>query len=362
MAPCVGAHEPTIADYKFHGGILGQGSFATVRLARHVDTGAKVAVKCVEIGASDIKALENEARHHMQLTHPHIVELLEAFEDEGMHVLVMEYVSGVDLGEYISCHGKLDEFESARLFRQMVSAVGYCHSCSVVHRDIKPENILTDSELDLKLTDFGLSADISCGELLTEQVGSLHYAAPELLRHTCSYRGPEVDVWSCGVVLYCLLCGRLPFDNDRVETLIAAIQAGTYQAHGHLSEDAVDILARLLTVDTSQRATIPQIQGHWWLYELSETKDCSTSSPSPRCHACADSGQERPLLCELRMIPSLPSSDDEGEHPYGVSSAWTSAIWRQRCAQDEQCEMQLKMLPNDVSLNNVYGQRKCTGA
>lgn len=137
--------------------------------------------------------------------------------------MVMEYVSGGELFDYIVKHGKLTEDKARRFFQQIMSGVEYCHRHNVVHRDLKPENLLLDQNLNVKIADFGLSNVMNDGEFLRTSCGSPNYAAPEVISGKL-YAGPEVDIWSCGVILYALLCGTLPFDDEHVPALFRKIK------------------------------------------------------------------------------------------------------------------------------------------
>ncbi|XP_060768887.1 5'-AMP-activated protein kinase catalytic subunit alpha-1 [Neoarius graeffei] len=177
--------------------------------------------------------------------------------------MVMEYVSGGELFDYICKNGKLDEKESRRLFQQIISAVDYCHRHMVVHRDLKPENVLLDAHMNAKIADFGLSNMMSDGEFLRTSCGSPNYAAPEVISGRL-YAGPEVDIWSSGVILYALLCGTLPFDDDHVPTLFKKICDGIFFTPQYLNPSVISLLKHMLQVDPMKRATIKEIREDDW--------------------------------------------------------------------------------------------------
>ncbi|XP_019728593.1 5'-AMP-activated protein kinase catalytic subunit alpha-1 isoform X2 [Hippocampus comes] len=177
--------------------------------------------------------------------------------------MVMEYVSGGELFDYILKNGKLDEKESRRLFQQIISAVDYCHRHMVVHRDLKPENVLLDAHKNAKIADFGLSNMMSDGEFLRTSCGSPNYAAPEVISGRL-YAGPEVDIWSSGVILYALLCGTLPFDDDHVPTLFKKICDGIFFTPPYLNPAVTSLLKHMLQVDPMKRATIKEIREDDW--------------------------------------------------------------------------------------------------
>jgi 5'-AMP-activated protein kinase, catalytic alpha subunit len=177
--------------------------------------------------------------------------------------VVMEYVRSGELFDYIVEKGRLAEDEARHFFQQIISGVEYCHRNMVVHRDLKPENLLLDGSMAVKIADFGLSNVMRDGHFLKTSCGSPNYAAPEVISGRL-YAGPEVDVWSCGVILYALLCGSLPFDDENIPTLFKKIKGGVYSLPGHLSPGARDLIPRLLLVDPLKRITIPEVRHHPW--------------------------------------------------------------------------------------------------
>ncbi|KAK9736818.1 Adenylate sensor of SNF1-like protein kinase [Popillia japonica] len=188
----------------------------------------------------------------------------------------MEYVSGGELFDYIVKHGKLQEHEARRFFQQIISGVDYCHRHMIVHRDLKPENLLLDHNMHVKIADFGLSNMMMDGEFLRTSCGSPNYAAPEVISGKL-YAGPEVDIWSCGVILYALLCGTLPFDDEHVPTLFRKIKSGIFPIPEYLNKSVVSLLCQMLQVDPMKRASIEDIKKHEWFQ-----KDCPAYLfPSP---------------------------------------------------------------------------------
>lgn len=156
-------------------------------------------------------------------------------------------------------HAQLAPEEARHFFHQIISGVEYCHFHRIVHRDLKPENLLLDADNNVKIADFGLSNAMVDGEFLRTSCGSPNYAAPEVISGSL-YAGPEVDVWSCGVILYALLCGSLPFDDESIPNLFKKIRGGMYSLPSHLSEMARDLIPRMLVVDPMKRITIPDIR------------------------------------------------------------------------------------------------------
>ena len=181
--------------------------------------------------------------------------------------MVLEYAGG-ELFDYIVSHGRMPEDRARRFFQQMLCAVEYCHRHKVVHRDLKPENLLLDDNLNVKIADFGLSNIMTDGNFLKTSCGSPNYAAPEVISGKL-YAGPEVDVWSCGVILYVLLVGRLPFDDDHIPSLFAKIQRGVFTIPHWIPADAQALIRKMLQVNPVQRATIEEIrQDPWFMKEL----------------------------------------------------------------------------------------------
>ena len=196
-------------------------------------------------------------------THPHIIRLYEVIDTPTDIFLVNEYVSGGELFDYIVSKGRLAADEARNFFHQIISGVEYCHFQKIVHRDLKPENLLLDSNLNIKIADFGLSNLMRDGDFLRTSCGSPNYAAPEVISGHL-YAGPEVDVWSCGVILYALLCGSLPFDDESIPNLFKKIKSGMYSLPSHLSQLARNLIPRMLEVDPMKRITIPEIRLHPW--------------------------------------------------------------------------------------------------
>ncbi|KAH7299003.1 hypothetical protein KP509_25G069200 [Ceratopteris richardii] len=195
--------------------------------------------------------------------HIHIIRLYEVIETETDIYFVMEYLNSGELFDHIVEKGRLSEDEARRFFQQIISGVEYCHRNMVVHRDLKPENLLLDSNFNVKIADFGLSNVMLDGHFLKTSCGSPNYAAPEVISGKM-YAGPEVDVWSCGVILYALLCGSLPFDDGNISNLFKKIKGGIYTLPSHLSAGARDLIPRMLLVDPLKRYTINDIKQHPW--------------------------------------------------------------------------------------------------
>ncbi|KAH8071536.1 serine threonine protein kinase [Aureococcus anophagefferens] len=241
-----------------------------VKLAEHVTTGHKVAVKILnraKIVALDMsEKVKREINILQRCTHPHIIRLYEVIDTPTDIFVVMEYVSNGELFDYIVSKGRLAPDEARHFFHQIISGVEYCHYHHIVHRDLKPENLLLDADNNIKIADFGLSNVMRDGEFLRTSCGSPNYAAPEVISGHL-YAGPEVDVWSCGVILYALLCGSLPFDDESIPNLFKKIKSGMYSLPSHLSQLARDLIPRMLVVDPMKRVTVPEVRGHAWFQQ-----------------------------------------------------------------------------------------------
>ncbi|GAA5992694.1 hypothetical protein JCM11641_004995 [Rhodosporidiobolus odoratus] len=245
---------------------LGTGSFGKVKLARHVKTGLKVAMKFISKRKISTAEMSNRVHREIQylslLRHPHIIKLYDVISSPSDIVMVIEYLSG-ELFDYIVRRGKMPEDEARRFFQQIMSALDYCHSHNIVHRDLKPENLLLDENLNVKIADFGLSNIMRDGDFLKTSCGSPNYAAPEVISGKL-YAGPEIDIWSCGVILYVMLCGRLPFDDDHIPLLFKKINGGIFSLPPFLTPDARSLLSRMLTVDSNKRIKLHEIRQLPW--------------------------------------------------------------------------------------------------
>ncbi|CAK9441811.1 uncharacterized protein LODBEIA_P56790 [Lodderomyces beijingensis] len=245
---------------------LGEGSFGKVKLAQHLTTGQRVALKIINrktLAKSDMQGrVEREISYLRLLRHPHIIKLYDVIKSKEDIIMVIEF-AGKELFDYIVQRGKMPEDEARRFFQQIIAAVEYCHRHKIVHRDLKPENLLLDDQLNVKIADFGLSNIMTDGNFLKTSCGSPNYAAPEVISGKL-YAGPEVDVWSAGVILYVMLCGRLPFDDEFIPALFKKISNGVYTLPNYLSSGAKHLLTRMLVVNPLNRITIHEIMEDEW--------------------------------------------------------------------------------------------------
>ncbi|KAG8449281.1 hypothetical protein GDO86_016084 [Hymenochirus boettgeri] len=258
--------QPHIGNYRLLK-TIGKGNFAKVKLARHILTGREVAIKIIDktqLNPTSLQKLFREVRIMKILNHPNIVKLFEVIETEKTLYLVMEYASGGEVFDYLVAHGRMKEKEARAKFRQIVSAVQYCHQKHIVHRDLKAENLLLDADMNIKIADFGFSNAFTVGNKLDTFCGSPPYAAPELFQGK-KYDGPEVDVWSLGVILYTLVSGSLPFDGQNLKELRERVLRGKYRIPFYMSTDCENLLKRFLVLNPSKRGTLEQIMKDRWI-------------------------------------------------------------------------------------------------
>ncbi|XP_070972760.1 MAP/microtubule affinity-regulating kinase 3-like isoform X8 [Oncorhynchus clarkii lewisi] len=263
--------QPHVGNYRLLK-TIGKGNFAKVKLARHILTGREVAIKIIDktqLNPNSLQKLFREVRIMKLLNHPNIVKLFEVIETERTLYLVMEYASGGEVFDYLVAHGRMKEKEARAKFRQIVSAVQYCHQKHIVHRDLKAENLLLDADMNIKIADFGFSNEFTMGNKLDTFCGSPPYAAPELFQGK-KYDGPEVDVWSLGVILYTLVSGSLPFDGQNLKELRERVLRGKYRIPFYMSTDCENLLKRFLVLNPAKRGTFEQIMKDRWINVGSE--------------------------------------------------------------------------------------------
>ncbi|XP_032881276.1 serine/threonine-protein kinase MARK1 isoform X5 [Amblyraja radiata] len=275
--------QPHIGNYRLLK-TIGKGNFAKVKLARHVLTGREVAVKIIDktqLNPTSLQKLFREVRIMKILNHPNIVKLFEVIETEKTLYLIMEYASGGEVFDYLVAHGRMKEKEARAKFRQIVSSVEYCHQRCIVHRDLKAENLLLDADMNIKIADFGFSNEFTIGSKLDTFCGSPPYAAPELFQGK-KYDGPEVDVWSLGVILYTLVSGSLPFDGQNLKELRERVLRGKYRIPFYMSTDCENLLKKLLVLNPAKRGSLEQIMKDRWMnvgFEEEELKPYGEPEP-----------------------------------------------------------------------------------
>uniref|UniRef100_A0A1A8C955 non-specific serine/threonine protein kinase n=2 Tax=Nothobranchius kadleci TaxID=1051664 RepID=A0A1A8C955_NOTKA len=246
---------------------LGKGNFAVVKLARHRITKTEVAIKIIDktqLDAVNLEKIYREVQIMKMLDHPHIIKLYQVMETKNMLYLVTEYAKNGEIFDYLAKHGRLSELEARRKFWQILSAVEYCHNRNIVHRDLKAENLLLDGHMNIKIADFGFGNFFQPGEPLATWCGSPPYAAPEVFEGQ-QYEGPQLDIWSMGVVLYVLVCGALPFDGPTLPVLRQRVLEGRFRIPYFMTEDCEHLIRRMLVLDPSKRLSLAQIKEHKWM-------------------------------------------------------------------------------------------------
>ncbi|KAM7396480.1 hypothetical protein PAMP_019516 [Pampus punctatissimus] len=288
-----------------------------VKLGVHCVTCQKVAIKIVnreKLSESVLMKVEREIAILKLIEHPHVLKLHDVYENKKYLYLVLEHVSGGELFDYLVKKGRLTPKEARKFFRQIMSALDFCHSHSICHRDLKPENLLLDEKNNIRIADFGM-ASLQVGDSLLEtSCGSPHYACPEVIRGE-KYDGRKADVWSCGVILFALLVGALPFDDDNLRNLLEKVKLGVFHMPHFIPPDCQNLLRGMIEVDASKRLTtvfdnvsdevailkcddkssiecLEQIQKHTWYIG-------GKNEPEP----------EQPVPRKV-TIRSLPSADD----------------------------------------------------
>ncbi|KAL0075285.1 kinase-like domain-containing protein [Phycomyces blakesleeanus] len=277
--------RPFIGDY-WLGKTIGRGASGRVKLGIHRRTGELVAVKMIArsqlvSSSSTSRSVQRELAVLQLLYHPNLVELRQVLQDTFYVYFVMEYVQGGELFQVLSDRGRLPETEVRALFSQLMTGLSWCHSHHICHRDLKPENILLDKDKkNIKIADFGMSSIISPGDLLRTSCGSPHYASPEIIKGT-PYDGRATDIWSTGVILYVLLTGHLPFDDPNMGRLLSKIKTGRYRRlPKYLSDEARDLLQRLLVVDPKERMTAKDVLQHSWLQPIAQLEQNQCITPT----------------------------------------------------------------------------------
>ncbi|XP_029161770.1 serine/threonine-protein kinase BRSK2 isoform X1 [Nylanderia fulva] len=246
---------------------LGKGQTGLVKLGVHCVLGKKVAIKIInreKLSESVLMKVEREIAIMKLIDHPHVLGLSDVYENKKYLYLVLEHVSGGELFDYLVKKGRLTPKEARRFFRQIISALDFCHSHSICHRDLKPENLLLDEKNNIKIADFGMASLQPAGSMLETSCGSPHYACPEVIRGE-KYDGRKADVWSCGVILYALLVGALPFDDDNLRKLLEKVKRGLFYIPHFVPPECQNLLRGMIEVDPEKRLTLAEINKHIWV-------------------------------------------------------------------------------------------------
>uniref|UniRef100_A0A8C7XPH3 Si:ch211-255p10.4 n=1 Tax=Oryzias sinensis TaxID=183150 RepID=A0A8C7XPH3_9TELE len=293
-----------------------------VKLGVHCITAQKVAIKIVnreKLSESVLMKVEREIAILKLIEHPHVLKLHDVYENNKYLYLVLEHVSGGELFDYLVKKGRLTPKEARKFFRQIISALDFCHSHSICHRDLKPENLLLDEKNNIRIADFGM-ASLQVGDSLLEtSCGSPHYACPEVIRGE-KYDGRRADVWSCGVILFALLVGALPFDHDNLRQLLEKVKSGVFHMPHFIPPDCQSLLKGMIEVNPEKRLTLEAIQKHPW-YIGGRNEPCPEQPPPRR-------------VC-VRRILSLTELD-----PDVLESMYSLGCFRDRVklTRDLQCE------------------------
>ncbi|KAF7705034.1 serine/threonine-protein kinase BRSK2 isoform X4 [Silurus meridionalis] len=308
---------------------LGKGQTGLVKLGVHCITGQKVAIKIVnreKLSESVLMKVEREIAILKLIEHPHVLKLHDVYENNKYLYLVLEHVSGGELFDYLVKKGRLTPKEARKFFRQIISALDFCHNHSICHRDLKPENLLLDEKNNIRIADFGM-ASLQVGESLLEtSCGSPHYACPEVIRGE-KYDGRRADVWSCGVILFALLVGALPFDHDNLRQLLEKVKSGIFHMPHFIPPDCQSLLRGMIEVDSEKRLTLEQIQKHAW-YMSGRNEPCPEQPPPRR-------------VCVKRILSLTELDPDvlESMHSLGCFRDRVKLTRDLQCEEDNQEKM-----------------------
>lgn len=267
-SPSTSSKDPIERRGYIMGDTIGVGAYAKVKLARSARSGRKVAIKIITKATAPegylAKFYPRELQAMETLSHPHVIQLYDHTETIDRSFLIMEYAAGGDLLEHINKNGALGEVESRRIFLQLASAIGFCHSSNIIHRDVKCENILLDANFNVKLSDFGFAITVdSVKTRLQTHCGSYAYAAPEIL-HGEPYIGTHTDIWSMGVILFAMVCGRLPYNDSNLKTLLTQLYK-KLEFPKRVTADCQNFIRQILAVHPEKRISIANMYQHAWI-------------------------------------------------------------------------------------------------
>lgn len=297
-------------EYKL-GETIGLCDFGEVAVAQHVKTRRFVAVKIVLVSTERHDALRQEVCLHRRLDHPNVARLFDVVETPSNVFIMMELGRNGDFFTYLANH-RLTEKEARHFMWQLIAGVEHCHSLGVAHRDLKPENLVLDEDLNLKIVDFGSAAPMVDGKVLTQARGSPQYMAPETFYAARTYQGVAADVWSCGIIFYAALCNRLPFDAKCPSEFITQSRRGHVDLHHQLSEDAQDILKKILVASPSKRISIVDIKLHSWFSSnaLAQEIEVVTGGFAPQVSGVSEVSTSSGTSGETCPAVRAPASND----------------------------------------------------
>lgn len=267
------AKTKMIGKYEM-GKTLGEGQFGKVKFAINTENRQRVAIKKMSkakvIKSGMLEKVKREIAIMKRIHHPHVVNLHEVLVSEEYLYMVLEFVAGGELFHVLARERRFSEEKARLFFQQLISGLKYVHSQGICHRDLKPENLLIDDKGALKISDFGLSAlhEESSDQLCHTKCGTQNYVAPEVLGEDyAGYDGFKADIWSCGVILYVFLAGRMPFDEPTPDELYRKIRAASFAYPSHFSPSVKNLLSGILVPDPDVRLTIAQIEAHEWFQQ-----------------------------------------------------------------------------------------------
>ena len=261
------------------GKTLGTGTFGTVRLCNHKATKQTRACKIIKKANQDMEALYDEVEILSKLSHPNIMQIFEVYNDKTNFYIVSEFCQGGELFDAISKKGNFRENEACKIIKQVLSAICYSHQNNIVHRDLKPENILLEdkgSDLIIKIIDWGCAKNFKKNEKLTNKNGTPYYIAPEVLEGNYD---EKCDVWSCGVILYIMLCGYPPFDAENEDEILLKVKEGKFEfpkeEWKNISKEAIDLINKMLTFEPNKRLSALECLSHNWFKKNKDNKNIS---------------------------------------------------------------------------------------
>ncbi|KAG1797549.1 kinase-like domain-containing protein [Suillus variegatus] len=296
------------------GRTIGEGSSGRVRIARHSKTGQCAAVKIVSqnVLVNSITKLVDSAEHILLSIEREIV-IMKFIDHPNIMRLYDVWKTSSELFYYLCNKGQLSTFEALGYFQKIISAIDYCHRLNIARRDLKPENLLMDQNKNIKVADFGMAAwqARSKNGLLQTACGSPHYAAPEVIMGK-EYNGRASDIWSCGVNLFALLVGRLPFDDEDLPTLLDKIKSGKFDMPAGIDLLAKDLITKMLQKDVVKRITIPEIFAHpFYLSQKPKSVDASTPRLNDIARPLSDLEDiDQDILANLRTLWHDTSEED----------------------------------------------------